>query len=504
LDVIVLFWRFEDVIAADIAAWSAGDAAAAARAESQIDDVARAVAALRARFGGTIVVTIPPFPDPPTLDLLDPLVPLELFSRLRQRWLASTRSIASIQYLDLDALQRYYGSSRARDARTAHLYRQPYREAFLALIGERLAALIGATRVAARKCIALDCDGTLWGGIVGEDGPGGVEIGDDFPGSAYRDFQTILLGWKRRGVLLTLLSRNDEADVWAVFDERPEMRLRREDVAAWRINWGRKADNLPQLAAQLGIGIDSFVFVDDNPAEVAEMRAVWPEVRSLLVPDDAAELVDAILSHRLFDAAHTTDEDRQRTAMAAAESRRVDAMARMSREEFLTLLQLTVRVERATERELPRIAQLVAKTNQFNLTTTRRSADELRRLMSSSDHHLLALWAADRFGDHGLTGVAILRSDVPTQAVDIDTLLLSCRVLGRGVEAAFLAAIALEAARLGVTRLTARFVRTAKNGAAEGFLEQHGFVLAGEGSGHWVAALSAVKASPPHVALTLS
>jgi FkbH-like protein len=222
------------------------------------------------------------------------------------------------------------------------------------------------------------------------------------------------------------------------------------------------------------------------------------------VPDDAAELVDAILSHRLFDAAHTTDEDRQRTAMAAAESRRVDAMARMSREEFLTLLQLTVRVERATERVLPRIAQLVAKTNQFNLTTTRRSADELRRLMSSSDHHLLALWAADRFGDHGLTGVAILRSDVPTQAVDIDTLLLSCRVLGRGVEAAFLAAIALEAARLGVTRLTARFVRTAKNGAAEGFLEQHGFVLAGEGSGHWVAALSAVKASPPHVALTLS
>jgi FkbH-like protein len=231
------------------------------------------------------------------------------------------------------------------------------------------------------------------------------------------------------------------------------------------------------------------------------MRAAWPEVRSLLVPDDPAYLVDAVLAHRLFDSAQTTEEDRQRTAMAAAESRRVEAMARLSREEFLASLQMTVRVAAATERELPRIAQLVARTNQFNLSTIRRSADELRAIMSAPDHDVLALWAADRFGEHGLTGVAILRHD-PHAVVEIDTLLLSCRVLGRGVEAAFVSAVSGMAARRGGSRLTARFVRTAKNGAFEGFLEQHGFRRVGEEAGIWTAAISDVRSAPAHVALT--
>lgn len=488
---VVLLFRLDDLMADDLAPAAAGDADALGRAEATLDDLARAVSALRASFGGTVVAALPPFPEAPVLDLLDGAAPSDLFARLRQRWSRALAALPGVRTLDLDALQRAFGAVRARDARTAHLYRQPYREAFLAQVGERLGAVLASTRVAGRKCVALDCDGTLWGGVVGEDGPRGVAVGDDFPGSAYRDFQRLLVSWRRRGVLLALLSRNDEADVWSVFDARPDMPLRRSDLAAWRIDWGRKADNLEALARTLGIGTDAFVFVDDHPAEVAEMRATRPEVLSLLVPDDPATLVDDFLRHRLFDTALTTDEDRARTAMAAAESRRAEVARALSPEEFLATLGLTVCVAAVGEAELPRVAQLVARTNQFNLTTVRRSQDELRAL--GVTHRVLALWAADRFGDHGLTGVAIRRGD------EIDTFLLSCRVLGRGVESAFLAAVAEDAARDGASRLVARFVPTAKNGAARDFLPRHGFAAADDGT--WTTAVSAVPACPPHVTI---
>ena len=271
------------------------------------------------------MAALPPFPEPPALDLLDGAAPSSLFARLRTRWSQSLAAMPTVRTLDLDALQRFFGAVRARDARTAHLYRQPYREAFLALVGERLGVTLAATRVAGRKCIALDCDGTLWGGIVGEDGPEGVAVGDDFPGSAYRDFQRLLVSWRRRGVLLALLSRNDEADVWSVFDARPDTPLRRGDLAAWRIGWGRHAFPMASGSSR-GRSASArtvfFVFVDDHPAEVAEMRALRPEVLSVLVPEDPATLVDDILRHRLFEATDPTAEDRARTEMTAAESRR--------------------------------------------------------------------------------------------------------------------------------------------------------------------------------------
>jgi FkbH-like protein len=214
-------------------------------------------------------------------------------------------------------------------------------------------------------------------------------------------------------------------------------------------------------------------------------------VLSILVPDDPATLVDEVLRHRLFEAHETTAEDRARTELAATEVRRVEAARTLSPEEFLATLGLTVRVAEAGEAELPRVAQLVAKTNQFNLTTIRRSQDELCAL--ARDHRVLALWASDRFGDHGLTGVAIVRAGT------IDTFLLSCRVLGRGVEGAFLTAVAADAARQGAERLTARFVPTARNRAAADFLPRHGFCQ--EVDGTWTVPLSAVPECPPHVTL---
>jgi FkbH-like protein len=347
--------------------------------------------------------------------------------------------------------------------------------------------------------VALDGDNTLWGGVVGEDGADGVEIGEEFPGSAYRDFQKLLLHWRRQGVLLTLLSRNNEADVWEVFEKRPEMVLRKEDIAAWRIDWEPKPENLRALAKALGLGVDSFVFIDDDPVEVERMRAAWPEVVCLQIPEDPARIVEEVARHRLFDKVETTAEDRRRADMMADEGRRSELRSRLDPKEFLASLSLRVRVFRAAEEHVARIAQLVNKTNQFNLTTIRRDQAELRRLMATPGYRVYGLSAEDRFGDYGLAGAAILHDRGPS--CEIDTFLLSCRVLGREVETAFLAALARAAGARDRREIVARYVATAKNAPAADFLPRHGFER--DASGAWKADAAAIPAVPGHVTLAL-
>jgi FkbH-like protein len=503
LDAVVLLWRIEELLAGELERFVAGDASALPAAREKVRVLGTAVAALRQAFGGVIVAGTPPFPHSATADLLDPLqteTGVRFHADVREAWLREAAAAGAILTFDLDALQRYHGAARAVDARTWYLYRQPYREEFLALAGERLAAILRLTRTPPRKCVALDGDNTLWGGIVGEDGAGGVQIGEDFPGSAYRDFQRLLLHWRRQGVLLALLSRNNEADVWEVFDRRPEMVLRREHISAWRIDWQPKPDNLRALAEALSLGLDGFVFIDDDPVEVERMRAAWPEVACILLPADPARIVDEVARHRLFERLETTSEDRARAGMVAQEGRRSELRSRLSPEQFLASLDLRVRVFVAGEEHVARIAQLVNKTNQFNLTTRRRTADEVAALIGSDEHVVYGLRVEDRFGDYGLTGVAILRET--TGVGHLDTYLLSCRVLGRQVETAFLAALAAEARRRGVARLTGTFLATAKNAPAADFFPRHGFTPGPDGT--WSADAGAVPGVPSYIRLLIA
>jgi FkbH-like protein len=241
------------------------------------------------------------------------------------------------------------------------------------------------------------------------------------------------------------------------------------------------------------------VFIDDDPVEVARMRAAWPEVASLTLPDDPARLVEEVARHRLFDRLETTGEDRRRAGMMADEGRRSEVRSRLDPKEFLASLQLRVRVFRAAEEHVARIAQLVNKTNQLNLTTIRRDQAELRRLMGTPGYRLYGLSAEDRFGDYGLTGAAILHDRGPS--CEIDTFLLSCRVLGREVETAFLAALARTAGASDRRELVARYIPTAKNAPAADFLPRHGFEP--DGSGGWKADAAAIPAVPAHVTLAL-
>ena len=492
-DVIILLYRLEDMVLDEIMAFLHGDAEAFRRASSKIDTLVSALTSLRENFAGTVIVNVPPFPAAlpvHTLSLENPLGLGTLHRALTSQFLDQARGIPGLRLFDLDAVQRECGLADSFDPRQWYLYRQPFTDRFLVLAGTLLGRMVVTTRRPPKKCVVLDCDNTLWGGVVGEDGLAGIELGDEFPGTAYRDFQRLLLYLRQQGVFLALASKNNEADVWEVFEKHSGMLLKREHISAWQINWSPKSENIPKIARALNIGLDSLVFIDDNPMEIDHMRAAQPEVHSVLLPEDPADILSHIRSLTHFDRFEVTQEDRSRADMMRAEQEREVLSSSLTKEDFRRSLGLRLDFFSAGPEDLERIAQLINKTNQFNLTTIRRTLDEVRQLAKSSHHRIYGLRVSDKFGDYGLTGVVITGISSDRATWTIDTLLLSCRVLGRGVETSLLAALADEAREDGATQLQATFIPTAKNAAALPFLPDHGFQNLGENQ--WRIALAEV------------
>jgi FkbH-like protein len=496
-------WRIEDLLSKDIEAFLAADKGALARARGKIADLVSAIGKLRAGFAGTVVAAVPPFPTGLSSGplALDNASSLGAFHRLiTAQFVEAVGGIEGVHLFDLDAVQRTVGLTASYDASHWYLYHQPFSDLFLYQAGILLGRIIVASRRSPKKCVVLDCDNTLWGGVIGEDGVDGIALGDEFPGSAYRDFQKLLLHWRSQGVLLAIASKNNEADVWEVFDKHTGMVLKRSDISAWQINWSAKAQGVASIAEALNIGIDSLVFIDDSPMEIDYMRRGRPEVASVLLPEEPAEIVSTLQRLTLFDRLELTDEDRTRADMMGAERDREALSANMTKEQFLQALELRIDLSHARHEDLGRIAQLINKTNQFNLTTVRRTLDEVRALAQSADHRLYALRVADKFGDYGLTGVVIVQVQGGRRTWHLDSLLLSCRVLGRGVEAALLAALAMDAAAEGAIAFTAAFIRTRKNGLAATFLPSNGFRQQDEGT--WRLALADAPKLPDLVELT--
>ncbi|HVH78320.1 MAG TPA: HAD-IIIC family phosphatase, partial [Stellaceae bacterium] len=366
-DVVVLLWRLEDLLLDEITGFLGGDREALRRAEGKLDTLIGAIRQLRAGFSGMVVVGVPPYPIGPAANVLalDNAGGLGAFHRrLASQFADEIGRIEGVYLADLDAVQRHVGIAAAHDARHWYLYRQPFSDAFLNTLGRQLARTIMASRRAAKKCVVLDADNTLWGGIVGEDGIDGIQVGDDFPGSAFRDFQKLLLSWRQQGVFLAVASKNNEADVWEVFDKHSGMVLRREHLSAWQIGWLPKAEGIPAIAKSLNIGTDSLVFIDDNPMEIGYMREARPEVTSILVPSDPADMLATMQALDLFDQLEVTDEDRKRADMMRAERDREVLGAQINHADFLRALDLKVDLFRAKTEDLGRITQLVNKTNQ--------------------------------------------------------------------------------------------------------------------------------------------
>jgi FkbH-like protein len=381
--------------------------------------------------------------------------------------------------VDWERIVMLAGAEAAFDRRLAYTASAPFRHAFLNLYAREIFRLEGALSGRTKKCLVLDCDNTLWGGIVGEVGLEGINLDpNEYPGKAYYDFQRAVLRLADQGIMIALCSKNNPEDVEAVLDNHPHCLVKRSHLVASRVNWTDKEVNLGDLIEDLNIGLDAVVFVDDNPAECARVQAFLPEVTVRQVPERLYDLPVLLDQEGLFDKVRVTKEDLARTAMYQKdEQRREAAKSFSSADEFLASLEIRASIRPAKDHELTRVAQLTQKTNQFNLTTRRYSEAEIRHLAGRDDHAVYALSAGDRFGDLGLTGVLIAKR---TEAgAMIDTLLMSCRVLGRRIELQFVTECLRQLTeRWRVDRWEAEYVKTGKNRQVVNFWDQFGFAPA--------------------------
>lgn len=351
-----------------------------------------------------------------------------------------------------------------------------------------------------RKCLILDLDNTVWGGVLGEDGMGGIRVGPTPEGRPFLEFQKSLLNLMDRGILLAINSNNNPEEVEQVFKEHPYMVFRKKDFAALEINWNDKVSNLRSIAKQLNIGLEALVFLDDLPSNRAIVRAALPEVLVPEMPEDPSEYVAFLNTLTDFNTFQLTEVDKNRNQLYAAERQRQEIRAAATDlNTYLKGLNIAVTIAAATQVTIPRIAQLTQKTNQFNMTTRRYLEPDIQHFISDSRFWVLSLQVADRFGDSGMTGVLVIEK--MENAWRIDTFLLSCRVLGRKIEDAALAFLLKKAKQAGVSTLLGEFKSTQKNLPARDFYRKSGFELKEQTKGEevWQRAVSLPFEAPSFI-----
>lgn len=402
----------------------------------------------------------------------------ELFLELNLELLRRFKGNSRVRLFDLDRLASRYGKDRVLDPKMYYLAKMEWSAGFLPTVAGEVVRQVKAVRGLGKKCLVLDLDNTLWGGVVGEDGAAGVKIGTGDPeAEAFLDFQHRLKALQDRGVLLAVCSKNNPADVIEVFESRPEIPLKLADFAATEICWNPKHEGLKKIAAALGIGTDSLVFVDDNPAEISLVRQMMPEVKTILLPPDPAEYAGLIERLDDFEKPEILEEDRRKTGQYREHRQRQELQSSAGDlRGYLASLRTEVEVRLARREDLPRVHQLFTKTNQFNLTTERYSQAEVERFATSPACELWVARARDRFGDLG-TIAAVLLKKVGRMAT-IDSFLMSCRAMGRGIETAIMNHVKqrLLQDRSGL-ELRGRYIPTPKNGPVETFYDEQGFRL---------------------------
>lgn len=380
-------------------------------------------------------------------------------------------------------LREAYPVADFYDARGDELGCVPYTPLFFTALGTMVARKLHALQRTPHKVIVLDCDQTLWGGVCGEDGPQGISL--DGP---WRALQEFMRAQHAAGRLLAVCSKNNEEDVREVFAQRLDMPLRREHFATWRLNWTAKSENIKSIAEELNLGLDSFIFIDDNPLECAEVEANCPQVLTLQLPENPADIPPFLKHCWVFDISKVTAEDARRGEMYRQSRERQELRAQTgSLAEFLAGLELKIEIAPMTPEQLPRVAQLTHRTNQFNVTTIRRTEGEIQLLAGKAN--VLAVSVSDRFGDYGLVGVMIY--EPREEVLDVETFLLSCRVLGRGVEHEMLSHLGNLACEQKKRWVNVHFHPSAKNKPALDFLESVGAQFKQALNGGFVYALPA-------------
>ena len=345
-------------------------------------------------------------------------------------------------------------------------------------LAEELIGYVTAVLGLSKKCLVLDLDNTLWGGIIGEDGIEGIKLGDDPVGRSYVEFQHNLLALNQRGILLAINSKNNFDDAIQVINEHPNMVLKQDNFACIRINWNDKVANMKEISDELNIGLDSMVFVDDDPANIEYVSSNLPEISSIHMSAEQchnnSRSIRSISS--FFNVLKITDEDKTRNKMYLEQRKRSELKTQAGNlDEFLKQMGISVHIKNADDFTIPRISQLTLKTNQFNLTTRRYQEEDIRKFLQNSEKIVGCAQIQDKFGDNGITSVYIINKE-NEQEWFIDTFLLSCRVIGRGVEEALLSQIIKKAKKEGVKKVKAQYIKTKKNKPTENFLSDFGFV----------------------------
>lgn len=376
-----------------------------------------------------------------------------------------------------------------------------FNEPFLPRVSYQLMGYIIALKSKNRKCIVLDLDNTLWGGIIGEDELEGIKLNVNYPGNEFVDFQRSILSLNSKGVILAIDSKNNLEDALEVFQEHPHMLIKENHLAAYRINWNDKVQSLIELANEINIGLDSIVFIDDNPVERARVQTSLPEVLVIEMPSSPALFRKTLEKLNDFNTLSLTKEDLHRGEMYYAKRKRQDLEQQIqSVEEFIKSLEIIAKIKYTDEFVLPRVASLLNRTNQFNLTTKRYTETEVQQMHANPKKFLIyTLQVQDKFGDEGIVGIAIVIRDSTDNWV-LDSFLLSCRVIGRKIETAFLYKIIKDAKYHEVKKIKAIFIPTKKNSLVSDFYSIHGFQLVKErddGETHWVLHLSDFKVDYP-------
>ena len=393
----------------------------------------------------------------------------------------SLRNEPSIFIFNFDAFVAKYGDINVFDYRQFLFGDIKVSLNYIPYLAEELMGYIKADLGINRKCIVLDLDNTLWGGIVGEDGFEGIKLSPQPPGMPFIEFQRVILALNERGIILAINSRNNEDEALRVIREHPHMILREDNFASIKINWNDKISNIKAIAEELNIGLDSLVYFDDDPINREVMSKALPEVMTVDLPEDPALYAQKLMSLNDFNTFSITEEDKKRGRMYIEEKKRNHLENSVSNlDDFLSQLGIKIKIRRADKFTIPRISQLVLKTNQFNLTTKRFQEEDI--LKFSQDKNMLVGCAqtADKFGDNGITGVFIVQKSPDSSEWSIETFLLSCRVMGRRVEYGIMRYILNEARKEGIKKVRGQYIPTEKNKPCESFLPNSGFKKEGE------------------------
>jgi FkbH-like protein len=422
-----------------------------------------------------------------------------LFAKINHEIVDRARKATGVLLFDMNHVASAVGLRAFVDERLWSLAKAPCRLEHLPVLAKELLDVIRARSGIVVKCVVLDLDNTIWGGVIGDDGLPGIALGDFDEGEAFVAFQSYLKELKRRGIILAVASKNEPEHALLPFREHPRMVLKEDDISVFVANWEPKPDNIRVIQQTLNIGMDSIVFLDDNPMERDLVRQFIPELIVPDMPEDPALYVQALAALNLFETASYSEADRQRPGQYREEAQRRISQAQFTDiQEYLRSLKMVITLERFNEFNLPRIAQLGQRSNQFNLTTRRYDEATCKRLMAAVKTSFpFTMTLSDKFGDYGLISVIIL--DIRDEDLMIDEYLMSCRVLKRGVEAFAMNSIFMLAKQLGKQRVVGRYLPTSKNGMVRDFYAGFGFELAAtspSGETTWTLAIDRYAEQP--------